>query len=98
MVDGTFYQSTGEATRHQELLIMQRAGLISNLRHNKFTYNLEVNGVLITTYRPDFIYHNNETGLEVVEDFKGVRTEEFKIKSKLMLAIYGIKVLETTSK
>ena len=51
-------------------------------------------------YIADFVYTDNETGLEVVEDAKGYRDPKsatyakFVIKRKLMLYIHGIKVRE----
>jgi len=43
-------------------------------------------------YIADFVY--KEKGREVVEDAKGVRTDEYIIKRKLMLQIHGIKIQE----
>lgn len=43
-------------------------------------------------YIADFEYREN--GRLVVEDVKGVRTEAYKIKRKLMLWRYGIKIRE----
>ena len=45
-------------------------------------------------YKADFVYIDNETGQQVVEDVKGFRTKEYKIKKKLMLYIHGIKIKE----
>lgn len=44
-------------------------------------------------YVADFVYRQN--GKTVVEDCKGVRTSDYKIKRKLMLWRYNIKILET---
>lgn len=46
------------------------------------------------TYVADFLYFG-EDGKLVVEDCKGVKTEAYKIKRKLMLHVHGIKVKET---
>lgn len=46
------------------------------------------------TYRADFVYIDTETGRKIVEDAKGVRTDEFIIKRKLMLWVYGIRIQE----
>ena len=46
------------------------------------------------TYRADFSYIDTETGKKIVEDAKGVRTDEYKIKRKLMLWVYGIRIRE----
>ena len=43
-------------------------------------------------YVADFTYHEN--GDLVVEDAKGVKTEAYRIKKKLMLKEYGIKIRE----
>ena len=44
-------------------------------------------------YIADF-YYLDKDGKLVVEDVKGVRTEAYKIKRKLMLERYGIRVVE----
>ena len=46
------------------------------------------------TYIADFVYTDNATGKEVVEDAKGMRTRDYVIKRKLMLYIHGIKIRE----
>jgi polysaccharide deacetylase 2 family uncharacterized protein YibQ len=46
------------------------------------------------TYVADFVYVDNATGKEVVEDAKGMRTRDYIIKRKLMLYIHGIKIRE----
>ena len=45
-------------------------------------------------YIADFVYTDNATGKEVVEDAKGMRTRDYIIKRKLMLYIHGIKIRE----
>lgn len=45
-------------------------------------------------YIADFVYTDNDTGLTVVEDTKGVRTKEYIIKRKLMLYMHGIRIKE----
>ena len=45
------------------------------------------------SYIADFVYTENGKG--VVEDTKGFRTQEYKIKRKLMLYIHGIRIKET---
>lgn len=49
-------------------------------------------------YKADFVYIDNETGQQVVEDVKGYKGGQayslFTIKRKLMLERYGIKVKE----
>ena len=45
-------------------------------------------------YIADFVYKDTKTGIEYVEDTKGVRTKEYIIKRKLMLHVHGIKIRE----
>ena len=99
--DGTF-DSQREYNRWCELKLLQRAGKISGLqRQVKFelvpTQRAQgKHGKVIeypVTYRADFVYQ--EDGQTVVEDSKGFRTDEYKIKRKLMLWRYGIRVRET---
>ena len=45
-------------------------------------------------YYADFVYTIVETGETIVEDTKGVKTKDYIIKRKLMLAIHGIKIKE----
>lgn len=44
------------------------------------------------TYIADFVYEEN--GKTIVEDTKGVKTEAYKIKKKMMLYFHGIKISE----
>lgn len=94
------YDSSKEHKRANELKLMQRAGLISNLRE-------QVKYVLIPTqrnavgkllekecsYYADFVYTDKD-GQTIVEDTKGFRTPEYRIKRKLMLHVYGISIVE----
>lgn len=45
-------------------------------------------------YKADFVYIDNETGQQVVEDTKGMRTTDYIIKRKLMLYVHGIRIRE----
>ena len=45
------------------------------------------------TYRADFTYIDKD-GSTIVEDVKGIKTPEYKIKRKLMLYFHGIKIKE----
>ena len=91
-VDGIRFDSAGEAERWQALEILEKAGVIKDLMR-QVTFNLTVNGILIADYRADFVYYQD--GSRVVEDWKGVRTDEFRMKANLMKAIKGIVILET---
>lgn len=46
-------------------------------------------------YIADFVYFDCALDCEIVEDTKGVRTEAYKIKRKLLLQKFGIRIKET---
>lgn len=92
VVDGVRFHSTGEAARWGELQLLERAGAITGLRR-QVSYPLVVNAVLVATYVADFVYW--EGGREVVEDWKGVETKEYKLKAKLVEACHGITIRVT---
>lgn len=90
-IDGIPFASRAEANRYQELKIMERNGNISGLTL-QVKYPIVINGVKVCTYVSDFDYHEN--GQAVTEDVKGVRTPVYKIKKKLVKAMYGIDIRE----
>lgn len=94
------YASGAEAQRAAALRAKESAGLISDLRE-QVPYMLvkgrrNAAGVMERSVRyiADFVYTDNATGETVVEDVKGVRTKEYVIKRKLMLAVHGITIRE----
>lgn len=95
--DGKF-DSEKELRRWHELLLLQKGKVITDLvRQPSFTFT--VNGNLLKyasgrklTYRADFSYQ--ESGKLVVEDVKGFKTKEYKIKWALMKYANGIEVKE----
>lgn len=97
--DGTFH-STREANRWYELKILQRAGIISDLKRQVVFELIPAqyeNGKKVEEpcrYIADFTY-TDETGDRVVEDTKGYVTDVYVIKRKLMLYKYGIRIRET---
>lgn len=100
VVDDMVFDSKAEARRWQQLRLMERGGIIRDLRR-------QVPYVLIksfrwpsgkacpkTVYKADFVYTIEGTGEVVVEDVKGVLTPEYKIKKKLMMERFGIEIKE----
>ena len=86
------YDSRKEHRRANELRLMQRAGLISDL----IPAQRGADGKVIEracSYVADFVY-TDRNGNTVVEDTKGVRTDVYVIKRKLMLKVYGIRITE----
>lgn len=101
-IDGERFDSAKEARRHAELKLLERAGEISNLRR-QVPYELipnQYNGKKLlerkVEYIADFVYHDNKTGEDVVEDTKSkaTKTPVYIVKRKLLLFRYGIKIRE----
>ena len=94
--DGTVYDSKKEYKRHMELMLLQRAGEISDLtRQVKYELIPKQDGERAVYYVADFVYKDSRTGEEVVEDCKGFRTDVYKLKAKIYHYRYGKKILET---
>lgn len=94
VVDGVKFDSKKEAFRHSQLLLLEKAGHISDLELQK-VYKLTVNDQLICKYIADFEYRDSISGEYITEDVKGgtaTITPAFRIKMKLMKAIHGIEV------
>ena len=94
VIDGIKFDSKKEAKRYQELVIMQKAGLIRDLKCQQ-PYAITVNTFPICKYIVDFIYYDNNAAELIIEDVKGFKTPVYKIKKKLMKACHNIEILET---
>ena len=108
-VDGEVFDSKKEARRYGELLLLEKAGVISNLQR-------QVKFVLIPAQREvDIVGPRGgvkkgkllekecayvadfvywENSRLIVEDTKGFRTADYIIKRKLMLHVHGIQIRE----
>ena len=109
-VDGLIHDSKKEARRWNELLLLQRAGQITDLKR-------QVKFVLIPAQREDDII-GKRGGIKqgkliereccyiadftyydkdeklTVEDTKGIKTKDYIIKRKLMLYVHEIRIKE----
>lgn len=107
--NGEKFDSRKELQRWLELRLLERNGEIKDLRRQvKFVLiptqreqdKIGVRGGVVKgktieqecSYFADYTYYQN--GEFVVEDCKGVKTEVYKIKKKLMLYVHGIKIKE----
>ena len=93
-VDGIQFDSAKEARRWQELKLLERGGLISDLTRQK-RHKLIVEGKLICAYLGDFDYVEN--GEQVTEDVKSPFTRKlpvYRLKSKLFSALMGRDIRE----
>lgn len=98
-LDGQTFDSKKEYRRWRDLQLLERAGMIKDLRRQvKFVLipAQRISGKVVErecSYYADFVYESE--GKTIVEDCKGFRTDTYKIKRKLMLQKYGIRILET---
>jgi len=88
------FDSKKEAKRHGELVLMEKLGLIRELE-TQVRYEIvpKVAKNRPAHYIADFVYWEGDQ--HVVEDCKGFRTPEYKLKKKLMLWRHGIEIRET---
>ena len=99
VIDGIRFDSTGEGRRYSELKLLLKAGIISKLElqpvyllQEAFTHKGKKHRVI--NYKADFRYIEN--GEIITEDFKGFKTNTYKLKKKLLLCKYpNITLIET---
>lgn len=93
VVDGITFDSKREAERYKELRLLERGGLITDLRLQvPFELIPKQPGERAVKYVADFVY--TENGRMVVEDVKGYRTDVYRLKRRMMQAKYGITIQE----
>ena len=93
-IDGVTFASKKEAARYVELKLCEKYGVISNLELQpkyvligKFTTR-SGEKIRELAYVADFRYVDSTTGDTIVEDVKGMKTDVYKIKRKLLLWRY----------
>lgn len=88
-LDGVTYDSKKEARRAAELNLMLKNGEIITLaRQVRFRLAKGIE------YVADFVYTTKD-GEQITEDVKGMKTDVYKLKKKLMKELRGIEILET---
>lgn len=97
-VDGIEFASAREAKRYTRLRALEEEGKIQHLRLQvpfELVPSFECDGVKYREIRyvADFVYHRG--GKVVVEDCKGFKTAEYKMKKKLMAYINYINIEES---
>ena len=103
IVDGKAFPSRAEAGHFGELKLRERAGEIRNLKLQP-SFSIDIAGHHICRYRADFAYEElskvrlgdgtTKIWRPVVVDVKGIVTDVYRIKARLMLAVLGIEVRE----
>jgi hypothetical protein len=98
-VGNLVFDSGAEARHYNDLLLMFAAGEITDLER-QIVYPLVVNGVKVATYIADFRYTDVVSGAQIVVDVKGYRKgaaySMFRLKKKLVYALYNVDVIEVT--
>ena len=97
-IDGIEFDSAKEAKRYAKLSALEDAGKIQGLRLQvpfELVPSFECDGVKYRgmKYIADFVYSRD--GKLVVEDCKGVKTAEYKLKKKLMAYINHVNIEES---
>ncbi len=98
-MDGIKFDSKKEARRYQELKLLEKAGYIKELiLQPKFLiqdrYKKNGKTVRAIYYIADFKYYDLTKSEYIIEDVKGVKTDVYKLKKKLVEKIYDIEVVE----
>lgn len=100
-VDGITFDSQKEAKRWTELKQLEEAGAISHLeRQPKFKLfcgntPIRFDSGRQAVYRADFAYFSASENKRVIEDAKGFRTPEYKLKRAIVHAMHPMtKIIE----
>jgi len=91
ILDGIRFASKREAIRYQQLKLLEKAGKISLLQLQP-RFDIIINGIKVGFYKADFKYEQD--GKIIIEDCKGYRTPIYRLKKKLVQALYGITICE----
>lgn len=108
VVDGIRFDSKAEAQHYGRLKLARDAGALTFERQVPFIFEVTYTGANGRTakrkmkYIADFVVTFTDGRTELysggslveVQDVKGVRTKEYKMKKKLMLDVYGIEIRE----
>ena len=94
IIDGRKFPSKVEAKRYLELKRQEKLGLVSDLTCQP-RFKLGTEDGHICVYVGDFKYKRD--GRQVIEDVKGVRTDVYVLKRKMMRVLLGLHVVEVRS-
>lgn len=94
-----WFDSALEASRYAELLLLAKAGQIEGLACQVRIPLMGQDGPVLTPtgrqmhYVADFTYRDTASGAEIIEDAKGFRTEQYRMKRAILNAM-GIQIRE----
>jgi hypothetical protein len=95
VINGITFDSKKEAAYYGILKLKQKAGLIDRFEM-QVRYDLVVHNIKIGFYKADFVTYKHGKVFEVI-DVKSEMTKKlpvYRLKKKLMKAIYGIDIVE----
>ena len=100
VVDGITFASRKEASRYQELKMLEKAGEIVGLvRQQRIELIPKTKLYKAVSYIPDFVYFDKREGKTIYEDVKGYKGgsayQIFSLKKKLLYWRHGIEITET---
>ena len=93
-VDGIVFDSKVEMTRWASLLLLWRAGRITNLERQP-SFPVEINNQHFCTYTADFRYRLASTDEIIVEDVKTSGTEKdaaYRLRKKAAELYHGVQI------
>ena len=91
-VDDICFDSAKEARRYSELKLLEKGKVINSLELQP-EFPVMIEGKKICKYRADFAYYEDDR--RVIEDVKGFKTPIYRLKKKLVEALYGVEIIET---
>lgn len=96
--DGHWFDSQKEKSWYIKFKLMEKAGEIHDLKMQVpftliETFKLQDKTYRKTIYKADFTFIDKEGKYHVI-DVKGIRTDVYKLKKKLMAWKYGIEIEE----
>lgn len=91
VVDGITFDSKLEARYYSNLKLREKAGEVYGVELQR-PFVLTINGFLVGTYKADFCFWDSVEDRFRVVDIKGVSTPVFKLKAKMVKALYGFNV------
>lgn len=92
VLDGIRFDSKAEANFYATLKLREKAGEVSGVELQRPFALIGPDGEVITTYRSDFAFWDHIEDRFRVVDVKGVETDVFKLKRKMMRSMLGIEV------
>ena len=93
-VDGITFHSKKEAHAYSELKIREKHGEIGEIELQP-KFSIDINGVHVCNYIADFRFVDYRDNSTVVMDVKGMKTQVYRLKKKLMKACHNIEIFET---